>query len=175
MGATNSAEAQVRVEPLPVKVWFTPGIIKPGRGARWVRANIWLPKGYDASKVAPGSVCLVENQTPVLYACPELAGKRFSRFFGEIGSRRCMVKFERQRLLTILDGASGSKTLQVQGKLSHNGGLISFEGSGTMRKIEPRRIIKPDNADVADKMRKRSGRIIKKLFKNLYSLLWSRR
>ena len=61
MGATSSVEAQVRVNPLAVKVRLTPRVIKPGRGPKWVRATIWLPRGYDASKIDPGSVCIVEN------------------------------------------------------------------------------------------------------------------
>jgi PKD repeat protein len=61
MGATNSVEAQVRVNPLAVKVRLTPRVVKPGRGPKWVRATIWLPRGYDASKIDPGSVCIVEN------------------------------------------------------------------------------------------------------------------
>mgnify|MGYP003565451053 CR=1 FL=1 len=61
MGATSSFEAQVRVNPLAVKVRLTPRVIKPGRGPKWVRAILCLARGYDASKIDPGSVCIVEN------------------------------------------------------------------------------------------------------------------
>jgi hypothetical protein len=169
MGATNSVEAQVRVDPLAVKVRLTPRVIKPGRGPKWVRATIWLPRGYDASKIDPGSVCIVENQKPVLHAHPQRASKKAYKYTKKRISRRYQVKFKRRALLKILDGAPGRKKLQVQGKLSHNRGLVSFEGVGKIRTIKPHKIIKPDKPDKVDKKdgldkkRNKMQKLIKKL------------
>jgi hypothetical protein len=169
MGATSSVEAQVRVDPLAVKVRLTPRVIKPGRGPRWVRATIWLPRGYDASKIDPGSVCIVENQKPLLYAHPQRASKKSYKYAKRRISRMYQVKFKRQALLIILDGAPGRKKLRVQGKLSHYRGSVSFEGVGNMRVIKPNKIIKPDipekedKKDRLDKKRNKMQKLMKKL------------
>jgi PKD repeat protein len=174
MGATSSVEAQVRVDPLAVKVRLTPRVIKPGRGPKWVRATIWLPRGYDASKIDPGSVCIVENQQPVLYAHPQRASKKAYKYAQKRISRRYQVKFKRRALLKILDGTPGRKKLQVQGKMSHNGGWVSFEGVGNIRTIKPHKIIKPDKSDKVDKKmcldkkRNKMQKLIKK-----FARIWS--
>ena len=177
MGATSSVEAQVRVDPLAVKVRWTPRVIKPGKKSRWVYATIWLPKGYDASQIDSGSVCIVENKTPVLYAHPERANKKSCKYAKKRISRKCQVKFKQRALLKILDGAPGRKTLQVRGKLSHNGGSVSFEGTGKIRTIKPVKIIKPDKSDKVDKKdrlenkRDKMQKLMKRLARIWYSWL----
>jgi hypothetical protein len=139
-----------------------------------VRATIWLPRGYDASKIDPGSVCIVENQKPVLYAHPQRASKKSHKYTQKRVSRRYQVKFKRRALLKILDGAPGRKKLQVRGKLSHNGAWVSFEGVGNIRMIKPHKIIKPDKPDKVDKKdhpdKKRNK--MQKLMKKL-AIIWS--
>ena len=79
------------------------------------------------------------------------------------------MKFKRRALLKILDGTPGRKKLQVQGKLSHNRGWVSFEGVGNIRMIKPHKIIKPDKSDKVDKKdrmdkkRNKMQKLIKKL------------
>ena len=150
-GATHSVGAQVRVNPLAVKIKFTPQILNPGSRGKWVQAIIWLPNGYDASQIDRSSLCIVENQTPLVYAVSSHQGHKFSKFFRKKGVRMLIVKFDRQALLAGLSGPAGVKTLQVQGRLQVGGTLsqanpesISFKGSGTIRTIESCKKHKPD-------------------------------
>ena len=153
-GATNSVQAQVRVKPLEVKITFTPYALNPKSKGKWVQATIWLPKGYDASQIDPNSLCIVENQTPVVYAHVDHKWKKFKKRFKKKGVRLLKVKFDRQVLLAALSGPSGVKTLHVQGRLhvqsmlsQGNAGSMSFEGAGKIRTVEPRIKQKLDQKD----------------------------
>jgi hypothetical protein len=153
-GATHSVQAQVRVNPLEVKIWFTPPILSPKSRGQWVLATIRLPSGYDASQIDLNSLCLVENQAPLLYANPSQQWHPFSKYFKRKRGRMLNVKFDRQALLAALAGPAGVKTLRVRGRLHIDGtqlqanpGAISFEGSGTLRIIEPYQNRRQDKKD----------------------------
>jgi hypothetical protein len=128
-----------------VKIKFTPQTLNPKSRGKWVQATIWLPKGYDASQIDLASLCIVENQTPVVFAHVDHKWKKFNRRFKKKRGRMLKVKFDRQALLAALSGPAGVKTLHVQGRLQvqsvlsqGNAGSISFEGAGKIRTIEPR-------------------------------------
>lgn len=150
-GATHSVQAQVRVNALAVKIKFNPQILNPESRAKWVLATIWLPEGYDASQVDLDSLCIVENQTPLVYAVSSHLWNKFSKYFKKKRVRMFNVKFDRQAFLAALSGPAGVKTLQVQGNLQVGGtlsqdnpGSISFKGSGMIRTIEPCKKHQPD-------------------------------
>jgi hypothetical protein len=137
-----------------VKITFTPYALNPKSKGKWVQATIWLPKGYDASQIDPNSLCIVENQTPVVYAHVDHKWKKFKKRFKKKGVRLLKVKFDRQVLLAALSGPSGVKTLHVQGRLhvqsmlsQGNAGSMSFEGAGKIRTVEPRIKQKLDQKD----------------------------
>jgi PKD repeat protein len=156
-GATNRIQAQVRVKPLTVKIRLTPKTLNPKSKGKWVKATIWLPNGYDASQIDLNSLCIVENQTPLVYAHSDRKWKKYKKRLAKKRTRKLKVKFDRQALLAVLSGPSGVKTLQVQGKLHVEGmlsqrkaGSISFEGSDTIRTMPPRIKNKPDKKDRDD-------------------------
>ncbi len=175
-GATNSVQAQVRVKPLAVKIKFTPQTLNPKSKGKWVRATIRLPNGYDASQIDLNSLCIVENQTPVIFAHVDHKWEKFNKRLKKKRIRKLKVKFDRQALLAALSGPAGVKTLHVQGRLhvqgmlsQRNAGSISFEGSGTIRTIEPRikqRLDKKDREDEEDKPDKKNNKF-KKFIKKL--------
>ncbi len=172
-GATASVQAQAQVseKPLAVKIRFTPRTLNPDRNGKWVQATIQLPRGYDASHIDLSSVCIVENGKTIVHAHSdrrhlEHKWKKFKkRFKRKRIIRRLKVKFDRQPLLTALASSPpGEKILVVKGTLSHNGGSMSFEGSSTIRKIEPCIKPKPDKKEKEDKKYKPNERS-KKLMK----------
>lgn len=159
-GATDSvhAQVQVRVKPLAVKIRFMPRILNPDSKGKWVLATIQPPRGYDASQIDLSSVCIVENGKTIVHA--HSYGRhldyKWQKFKKRSKRKRIIrglnVKFDRQALLTaIATSPPGEKTLVVRGTLAHNGGSISFEGPGTIRKIEPCIKPKPDKKEKEDK------------------------
>ena len=156
-GGTNSVQAQVRVKPLVVKIKLTPKKLNPKSKGKWVKATIRLPRGYDASQVDLSSVCIVENQTPLVYAHSDRKWKKYKKRFKKKRIRKLKVKFDRQALLASLSTPAGVKTLHVQGKLHVEdrvsrsiAGSISFEGSDTIRTMPPRKKNKPHKKDRDD-------------------------
>ncbi len=156
-GATNSIQAQVRVKPLTVKIRLTPKTLNPKSKGKWVKATIWLPNGYDASKIDLNSLCIVEDQTPLVYAHADHKWEKYKKRLKKKRIRKLKVKFDRQALLAALSSPAGVKTLHVQGKLQvedmlsqRKAGSISFEGFDTIRTIEPRIKDKPDKKDRDD-------------------------
>ncbi|MBE9544056.1 MAG: VCBS repeat-containing protein [Proteobacteria bacterium] len=141
MGATSSVTAQVNVTALGAQIKFNPRTLNLKSRGKWVRATIKLPSGFDASRIDLGSVCISEKQTCLIYAdsdsnfTKKKAGKRFTKK----NARKLKVKFDRQALLEKLAGPAGKKTLHVQGLVSPKSkrSFVSFEGSGTIRTIEP--------------------------------------
>ncbi len=126
-GDTSSATAQVQVTPMKVHARFTPKRYRLGTKGKWAWALIRLPRGYNASDIDPSSVCVVENNTPALYASSVRTVRKQKR------NLRCKAKFNRQALLEIFDGTPGRKTVQIKGKLMQEGGPISFVGTTTLK------------------------------------------
>jgi PKD repeat protein len=153
-GATNSVEATVRVNPLKAAVRITPKTLNLKSKGRWVQATIWLPYGYDAAQINLDSLCIVENQTPLVYA---YSNKKFKKRSKRKRVSKLQVKFDRQALLAALSDPAGTKTLDVQGVLNVQDtrsrqivGSISFNGSDTIKTVEPRKKAK------AEKKKKKS-------------------
>jgi hypothetical protein len=147
-GATNSVEATVKVNPLKATVRITPKTLNLKSQGKWVQATIWLPYGYDAAQINLDSLCIVENQTPLVYSH---SNKKFKKRSKRKRVRKLQVKFDRQALLAALSGPAGTKTLDVRGVLNVQDtrskqimGSISFEGSDTIKTIEPRKKARPD-------------------------------
>jgi hypothetical protein len=162
-GATNSVEATVRVNPLEAAVRITPKTLNLKSQGKWVQATIWLPYGYDASQIDLNSVCIVENKTPMVYAHADYKWRKFKKYHKNKRVRKLRVKFDRQALLAALSGPAGVKTLHVRGVLNVQDSLsqrtlgsVSFEGSGTIRTIEPRKKVKPEKKDGDDEDDKRN-------------------
>ena len=163
-GATDSIQAQVRVNPLKARVKITPKTLNLKSKGKWVQATIWMPYGYDASQIDLNSVRIVENQTSVVYAHSDPKSKKIKKRSKRKRVRKLNVKFNRQALLAALSGSSGVKTLHVQGVLNvrdmlsqRTVGSMSFEGSDTIRTIEPRKKAK------LDKKKKQSKKLKKYL------------
>ena len=123
-----------------------------------------MPYGYDASQIDLNSVRIVENQTSVVYAHSDPKSKKIKKRSKRKRVRKLNVKFNRQALLAALSGSSGVKTLHVQGVLNvqdmlsqRTVGSMSFEGSDTIRTIEPRKKAK------LDKKKKQSKKLKKYL------------
>ncbi len=159
-GATASVQAQVQVseKPLAARIRFTPRTLNPDRKGKWVQATIKLPRGYDASQIDLGSVCIVENGLTIAHAHSDgrHLDHKWPKFRKRSKRKRIIrglnVKFDRQALLTALASSPpGKKTLVVKGTLAHDGGSISFKGSGTIRKIEPCIKPKPNKKEKEDK------------------------
>jgi PKD repeat protein len=176
-GATNSIQAQVRVKPMAVKIRLTPKTINPKSNGNWVKATIRLPQGIDASQIDLSSICIAENQTPLVYAHPDRKWIKYKKHFKRKGIRKLEMKFDRKALLASLSTPTGVKTLQVQGRLHFEGvlsqrkaGSFDFEGADTIRIKEPRIKKKPDKKDRdddKDRSAKRNDRF-EKFMKKLY-------
>jgi PKD repeat protein len=175
-GATNSVQAQVRVNPLTVKVSLTPKTINPKSNGKWVKATIRLPKGYDASQIDLNSVCLVENQASLVCAHSDRTWEKYEKRFKTKRIRKLKVKFDRQALLASLSNPAGVKTLHVQGRFNVEGmlsqrkaGSIDFEGADTIRTMPPRIKNKPgkkagdDDKDGSAKKNDRFEKFMQKL------------
>ena len=141
-GATNSVEATVKVNPLKAAVRITPNSINRKSKGRWVQATIWLPYGYDATQINPNSLRIVENNKVLVYAD---SVKKFKKRSKRKRVSKLQVKFDRQALLAALSSA-GTKTLHVQGALNVQDtqsrqivGSVSFEGTDTIKTVEPRK------------------------------------
>jgi PKD repeat protein len=144
-GATNSVEATVKVNPLKAAVRITPKTINRESQGRWVQATIWLPYGYDATQINPNSLRIVENNKVLVYADSVKKFKKFKKRSKRKRVSKLQVKFDRQALLANLSSA-GTKTLHVQGALNVQDtqsrqivGSVSFEGTDTIKTVEPRK------------------------------------
>ena len=142
-GASNSVEATVKVNPLKALVRITPRTLNSKSRGRWVQATIWLPHGYDAARINPNSVCLVENNKVLAYAD---SVKKYKKRSKRKRVRELKVKFNRQKLLAAISSPAGAKTLQVKGVLNVQDtlskqivGSVSFEGTDTIQTAEPRK------------------------------------
>ena len=117
----------------------------------------------------------------MIFAHVDHKWEKFNKRLKKKRIRKLKVKFDRQALLAALSGPPGVKTLHVQGRLhvqgmlsQRNAGSISFEGSGTIRTIEPRikqRLDKKDREDEEDKPDKKNNKF--KKFINKLSWLFS--
>ena len=130
-GATGTSEMQITVNAIPVAVSFTPqtlnlkenGRFDHGRSdhGRFVQARLQLPAECGDLAIDAGSVYLTVGDTNV--AAARVKG--------------LTVKFDRQAIIDGLDATSDATVLPVYGKVNRNGGLADFEGSGTIRTIDP--------------------------------------
>jgi hypothetical protein len=141
MGATSSVTAQVRVMALTAQIKFNPRTLNLKSKGKWVRATIKLPPGFDASRIDLSSVHIItEDQSWIsAHSDSKFTKKKARKRFKNKKARKFKVKFDRQALLEKLAGPAGKKTLHVQGRVSYKSRSVSFEGSGTIRTIEPRK------------------------------------
>ncbi len=142
MGATSSVTAQVRVTALEAQIKFTPRTLNLKSKGKWVLATIeLLSPSFDASRIDLSSVHIItEDQSWIsAHSDSKFTKKKARKRFKNKNARKLKVKFDRQALLEKLAGPAGKKTLHVQGRVSYKSRSVSFEGSGTIRTIEPRK------------------------------------
>jgi PKD domain/FG-GAP-like repeat len=132
-GATGSSQTQITVKAIAVAVSFDPQTLnlkehdrfEHGRfeHGRFVQARLQLPAECGDLVIDAGSVYLTVGDTNV----PAARVKGLT------------AKFDRQAIIDGIDSTSDAMVLPVYGKVNRNGGLADFEGSGTIRTIDPGR------------------------------------
>jgi hypothetical protein len=158
-GATNSVQAQVQVDNVSANITFRPKTLNLRSKGKWVSATIKLPAKYDASQIYLGSACIGENETHLVYAHSDPTKKKARKHHKKKKTHKLKVKFDRQALVAAINGPSDKTELHIQGQLLHNGGLIPFKGSVTIRTIDPG---KKDKADKKHKRHKKNKKSKKK-------------
>ena len=140
--ASASVQAEVRVEALPVKAYFSPRTLNLKSKGKWIKATIRLPAGYDARMIAPQSLFLVPEGKAGVPAYSVYRHRFYSKYHKKKywRIRKLTVKFDRQALTRELDGATGKITLNVIGEISSNGTKMEFSGAGTIKVYEKKKI-----------------------------------
>jgi len=141
-GATDSIQAEVRVEALPVNVYFSPRSLNLKSKDQWISATLRVPAGYDARMIDPDSLYLVREGKAEIKAHSVYRHRFYARQhkmrYRRI--RELTVKFDRQALIKAIDGATGITALNVVGEISSNGTSIEFSGTGTIQAYERKKI-----------------------------------
>lgn len=137
-GATNSAQAEVNVKSLPVTVWFFPRKLDLRSRDQWIQATIKLPPGLDVAQVNPNSVTVATETSSPILAHQEYKRRFLSKLWCKIQRRMNVVtvKFNRQNVIAAIDNPSDAIVLTVRGEVLHDGGLLEFKGSGTIKAFE---------------------------------------
>ena len=148
-GAIATVKAEVIVEALSVKVYFSPYKLNLHSRYRWITAVLIVPDGYDARMIAPDSIHLALEGKPEIKAHSVYGHGYFCKYrqkrYGS--SRKVKAKFDRQALIEVLDGATGKITLNVTGlispqvpdMISSNVDYVNFSGAGTIKAYEKKR------------------------------------
>ena len=148
-GAIAKVQAEVIVEALSVKVYFSPYKMNLHSRNRWITAVLIVPDGYDARMIAPDSIHLALEGKPEIKAHSVYGHGYFCKYrqkrYGS--SRKVKAKFDRQALIEVLDGATGKITLNVTGlispqvpdMISSNVDYVNFSGAGTIKVYEKKR------------------------------------
>ena len=152
-GLTDIVEAEVLVRPkpkpvptdrIPVMVKFRGGKFKPGMPnhprykAKYLRAKIKFPKGYDAYDVDRASVCIVSDNASEICAIPKKRSAFWEKLLKKLRKyrkprRSTYVKFDRQAVLaTLANPPVQDIELTVKGKILHNDEWKEFEGTGAL-------------------------------------------
>jgi len=152
-GLTNTVQAEVLVRPkpkpapidrIPVIVKFRGGKFKlgmpkhPRYKAKYLRAKIKFPKGYDAHEVDRASVCIVPDSGSAICAIPKKKSAFWEKLLKKLRKYRkprksTYVKFDRQAILeTLVNPPVQDIELTVKGKILHNGEWKEFEGTGAL-------------------------------------------
>ena len=120
-GAMNTTKTQITVKAIPVGVSFTPQTLNVKDHGRFVEARLQLPAQYCKLGIDASSVHLSDGETSV----------------SAVSVRRQTVIFDRQAVINFIESTSGATALPVCGKVNLEGGAADFEGSGTIRIIDP--------------------------------------
>jgi PKD repeat protein len=144
-GATATVQAEIRVNPIDVSVFFTPRKLNKKSKGKWITATIRVPQvpaGLDARMIEADSLFLVPpNGKAPIPAVVSKKHRNFSKYFNKYSKKskrkyrkasKLKVKFNRQDLIEALDGATGEITLTVMGDISS----MEFSGTGTIVAFE---------------------------------------
>jgi PKD repeat protein len=141
-GAESSDQISIEVQEvasLSATIRIFPRTLNLGSKGRWVTAWIKLPKGYSASEVDPGSICMLAegSSKPVFSVSNSKRGKFHKK-------RWLKVKFDRQDVVAAIAAPAGKFDLQVEGNLKPAGKQkqMKFSGSDTIRTIEKQKKFK---------------------------------
>lgn len=136
MGATNSIQAEVQVDPVPVKVKFSPRKLNLKSEGKWILATIKPPDGVDAEQIDRSSVQLfVPESSSLIKAQPVSKKGVLAKIWCKIQRKLnvATVRFDRQAVIDAIGTPSDNTVLNVQGRMLHNGESIEFLGSGTIK------------------------------------------
>ena len=141
-GESATVQAEVLVEPITMGVRFLPSKLNLKSKGKWITATIWVPGKYNAGKIDPASLWLnLPEGKGSIQAHVSRRDHRYYKYFTEYHKyfkkkyhkkRKLMVKFDRQSLITLLDGATGPIALTVSGEIDK----LEIEGTGTIHAFE---------------------------------------
>jgi hypothetical protein len=136
-GAKSTATVEIQVEPVPVTVKISPSRLNLKSHGKWIVATIKLPQDYDPKQVDRDSISVVVGDSEIA-AQPSRKHGFFAKIWGRIQCRMKVVsvKFDRQKVIEAIGDPSDSTELVVVGKVLHNGGLVEFIGSDTIKTYE---------------------------------------
>ncbi|CAB1077144.1 hypothetical protein D1AOALGA4SA_4937 [Olavius algarvensis Delta 1 endosymbiont] len=153
-GSTASVQAEVVVHPkaepapLAVKVkfyrykHFRSWSKHKSHRAKYLRARIEFPEGYDAHNVERASVCIVPDDAPAICAQPKKRSAFWEKLLKRLRKYRkprksVSVKFDGHAVMGALVDPSAAETeLTVKGKILHNGEWVEFEGTGDLDRLK---------------------------------------
>jgi len=159
-GAESSDQIQIEVIEvlsLSATIRIFPRTLNLRSKGKWVTAWIKLPKGYSASDVDPGSICMLdEGSSDPVFAVANSKRGRFHKFRKWSHKKRWLkVKFDRQDVIAAIAAPAGKTVLQVEGYLQPAGkqnqitgkqNQMKFSGSDTIRTFEKQKKYKKSKA-----------------------------
>ena len=137
-GADNVIQAKVNVNPVKVKVKFSPTKLNLKSRDKWIVATINLPDGMDGAPIDFSTLRLTTPNGTKIPAFQEYRRGFLAKLWRKIQRRMnvVVVKFDRQAVIAAIDGPSDNTVLTVSGKLPHKVESLEFIGSGTIKTYE---------------------------------------
>ena len=143
MGATDTVQAEVQVQPLEVGVYISPRRLNLNSRGKWMTATIRVPSGFDARMIDPDSLYLVpagRDRIPARSVyIPKWHRKCQKKKYRR--ARKLIARFSRQDLIAALDGTKGEITLGVTGTIATPKCSLAFSGDGTIKAYERKKKI----------------------------------
>ena len=134
-GVSASVRAEVWVEALSVKVYFSPRTLNLKSKGKWIKATIQLPDGYYTGQINPDSVYFLINNEAIkahsTYTHRFYASKYKQKMHWR--SRELAVKLDRQAVVKALNGTTGNTKLIATGEILSDSVNLEFSGSGIIK------------------------------------------
>ena len=135
-GATDTLQAEVNVEALPIGVYISPRRLNLKSKGKWITATIRVPAGYDVRGINADNLYLVVGDNKQLIKAQKVYPDKWYRKHHKKKYRRIRklkAKFDRQALIGALGDFTGITSLKVTGEISTGKARLEFAGKGNIK------------------------------------------